>query len=229
MCKITDIGDKSKYVSTAACDTKKVKIERNISKNMEDEKGGKMVPGSIPTSPISASSVSSKSHSTVKSAPVAGTKRPAPSWRATRSRQGQGGPDPHDDFLDTPFENVRGNLNKELKDKISDSSDDETQNLTIDMRPEPCQMPDTVIGGKCFKFIEPVRKKAERENLKGIECKQCKKFYDAVLCDDERRNTNNSKHDFRCEHHDGVSRHRYKYAPPLTPEGFWNIGFESEM
>jgi splicing factor 4 len=33
----------------------------------------------------------------------------------------------------------------------------------------------------------------------------------------------------RCEHHDGVSRHRYRYAPPLTPEGFWNIGFESEM
>jgi hypothetical protein len=33
----------------------------------------------------------------------------------------------------------------------------------------------------------------------------------------------------RCERHDGVSRHRYMYASPLMPEGFWNIGFESEM
>lgn len=73
--------------------------------------------------------------------------------------------------------------------------------------------------------MESVRKKAERENLKGIECKQCKKFYDAVHPEENEGNGKN----LRCEHHEGVSRHRYKYAPPMTPEGFWNIGFESEM
>lgn len=83
-----------------------------------------------------------------------------------------------------------------------------------------------------FKFIEPVRKKAERENLKGIECKQCKKFYDAVLPKDgegKERCTDGIGTSLKCEHHEGVSRHRYQYAPPMTPEGFWNIGFESEM
>jgi splicing factor 4 len=83
---------------------------------------------------------------------------------------------------------------------------------------------------KHFKFIEPVRRKAERENLKGIECKQCKKFYDAVLPENgEEKGADGIGNSLRCEHHEGVSRHRYRYAPPLTPEGFWNIGFESEM
>ncbi|GLT60770.1 hypothetical protein SLA2020_335220 [Shorea laevis] len=43
------------------------------------------------------------------------------------------------------------------------------------------------------------------------------------------KDTNGNLQNFRCEHHDGVSGHRYRYVPPLTPEGFWNIGFDSEM
>ena len=72
-----------------------------------------------------------------------------------------------------------------------------------------------------------MRKKADRENLKGVECKQCKKFYDAVLPGGHANGDGAGSTSLRCEHHDGVSRHRYRYAPPLTPEGFWNIGFES--
>uniref|UniRef100_J3MFT9 DNA endonuclease activator Ctp1 C-terminal domain-containing protein n=1 Tax=Oryza brachyantha TaxID=4533 RepID=J3MFT9_ORYBR len=82
---------------------------------------------------------------------------------------------------------------------------------------------------KGFKYTEPVRKKADREDLKGVECKQCKKFYDAVLPDGRANGDGANSTSMRCEHQDGVSRHRYRYAPPLTPEGFWNIGFESEM
>lgn len=78
-----------------------------------------------------------------------------------------------------------------------------------------------------YKYVEPVRKKAKRENLKGIECKQCRKFDDAVLSDE--KHDPNVKQALSCEHHDGVSRHRYRYAPPWTPEGFWNICFEPEM
>lgn len=81
-------------------------------------------------------------------------------------------------------------------------------------------------GGGPFKYVESVRRKAERENLKGVECRQCEKFYDAVL--PGGRDGRGGAGDVRCEHHEGVSRHRYRHAPPMTPEGFWNIGFDSE-
>ncbi|XP_019054308.1 PREDICTED: protein gamma response 1 isoform X2 [Nelumbo nucifera] len=200
-----------------------------------------------------------------QSKPLVGTKRPVSYWRNTRSHQEPGGPDPHDDFLDTPMEKAKENLNKAMKEKITDFSvptskdpdpnvsDDETQDIAVNPIPASnCQDPDDSNNEppvirvdpaprrrkisiartelKSVKYVEPARKKAERENLKGIECKQCKKFYDAVLPDDRGAyNDNNNKHNFRCEHHDGVSRHRYRYLPPMTPEGFWNIGFDSDM
>jgi len=37
------------------------------------------------------------------------------------------------------------------------------------------------LGKSSFKFVEPVRKKAERENLQRATCKLCKKFYDVVI------------------------------------------------
>nr|KAF3321396.1 protein gamma response 1 [Carex littledalei] len=160
---------------------------------------------------------------------LSGQKRPT-TWRDTRAHQKPCGadPDPHDDFLDTPIEMAR----KSKPDKSSTSSarcipvpppqdmdfnnsDEETQDLTsnkISIQNKE----------KGFKFIEPVRKKAERENLKGIECKQCKKFYDAVLPKDgegKEQCTDGIGTSLKCEHHEGVSRHRYRYAPPMTPEG----------
>lgn len=79
-------------------------------------------------------------------------------------------------------------------------------------------------GGIGYKYIEPVRKKAEREALKGVECNQCKKFYDAVRMEGAEVDG-----DINCEHHNDVSRHRYRYVPPATPEGFWNIGFDTDL
>ncbi|KAJ3679038.1 hypothetical protein LUZ60_017049 [Juncus effusus] len=197
------------------------------------------------------------SSSKTKPDSITGQKRLA-TWRDTRAHQKPCGadPDPHDDFLDTPIESARKSRSNNksetrtplaqlhqdpckkdgisLQDMNFDGSDEETQDLnnlnnlnnkiTIQKKEE-----------KGFKFVEPVRKKGERENLKGVECKQCKKFYDAVLPDGKENNNNVNNNNYvntegmRCEHHEGVSRHRYKYAPPLTPEGFWNIGFESEM
>ncbi|KAG6548651.1 hypothetical protein Mapa_009805 [Marchantia paleacea] len=75
-----------------------------------------------------------------------------------------------------------------------------------------------------YKFNEPVRKKRDREQLEATDCKQCRKFYDAVLAEDAEGVSMD-----RCEHHDAVSRHRFKYLPPGTPAGFWNIGFDSEL
>ncbi|KAK7314280.1 hypothetical protein VNO77_39494 [Canavalia gladiata] len=214
-------------VFVALCDTYDVK---EVS---EDDKGANLRP------PSSFRSSGPKCQSSTKLVSISGTKRPASSWRQTRSHQSRAGPDPHDDFLDTPLENIRENLNKDLnkedlpnliqKEISVNSSDDETQDMNAKSSPQKKQSSITVANKRSFKYIEPVRKKAERENLKGVECKQCRKFYDAVLPNADGKDADSSKQNFRCEHHDGVSRHRYRYVPPMTPEGFWNIGFESEI
>ncbi|KAG1326780.1 putative protein gamma response 1 [Cocos nucifera] len=172
-----------------------------------------------------------------------GMRQASPCWRNTRARQGSGGSDPHDDFLDTPMEIVK-NLNwgplEEAQglpvlppqDMDFNNSDDETQDMNVEAAPAPQQQCISILdsANKGFKYVEPVRKKAERENLKGVECKQCKKFYDAVLPDGSRgKGSSMNTTSMHCEHHDGVSRHRYRYAPPMTPEGFWNIGFDSDV
>ncbi|XWS35491.1 hypothetical protein CRYUN_Cryun20dG0001900 [Craigia yunnanensis] len=215
---------------TVVFDSKRMKDVIGLNVDLEDENSSSHFPTSSFPSP--------KCPSSVKSNPVAGAKRPVSSWIDTRSHQGQAGSDPHDDFLDTPLENIRGNLKKAMKEEADDlpipedmkvdSSDDETQDVSVDKRPQREEMLFQTADNGSFKYVEPVRKKAEREKLRGFECNQCKKFYDAVLNNGDQDNEEHNKN-FRCEHHDGVSRHRYKYVPPMTPEGFWNIGFESEM
>ena len=177
---------------------------------------------------------------------------PSLNWRETRARKEPGVADPHDDFLDTPLEAVKNTIRNPTtpeeaqalaasppQDMEFNNSDDETQDMNIVTQalrhipnmPVPKQQNTISVQPpkKDFKYRESVRKKADRENLKGVECKQCKKFYDAVLPGGHANGDGAGSTSLRCEHHDGVSRHRYRYAPPLTPEGFWNIGFESEM
>lgn len=221
-----------------------LKDESNSSRHVPHDQNPLASPDNFMRAPIERSRGDSPSSSNslaasmeplnTRSGSLAGTKRPVSSWRDTRLHQRQGGLDPHDNFLDTPLENIIRNIKKSSKDEEVndipdpaprdinlDSSDDETQELAGDVASKkPAPGPGVKNG---FKYIESVRKRAERENLKGIECKQCRKFYDAVLPEGGDRDS------LRCEHHDGVSRHRYRFAPPSTPEGFWNIGFESEM
>ncbi|XP_062178543.1 protein gamma response 1-like [Phragmites australis] len=177
---------------------------------------------------------------------------PSLHWRETRARKEPGVADPHDDFLDTPLEAVKNTIRNHTtpeeaqalaasppQDMEFNNSDDETQDMNIANQglknipnmlvPKQQNKISIQPSKKDFKYRESVRKKADRENLKGVECKQCKKFYDAVLPDGRVNGDGVGSTSLKCEHHDGVSRHRYRYAPPLTPEGFWNIGFESEM
>ena len=222
-------------------------------------------------------------------------------WRNTRTEQT--GFDPHDDFLNTPLENVlNGNTDKAMKSSgdinilnqngktrhghhvdcgvngvsfsqvttqapVGDGNGfDENENENTSEKHEEekteailqpsamsnlklkrdrpniepleidktnsnthkhtfsrAKLPSSSKPGPMYKYIEPVRKKDEREKLQGVECNQCKKFYDAVLMN------NGSSGTARCEHHNYVSRHRYRYVPPSTPEGFWNIGFDSDL
>ncbi|KAK9283996.1 hypothetical protein L1049_012255 [Liquidambar formosana] len=237
----SDAKNNNPDTSVESRDINKLKNEIIFQEKLDDEKGVELIRTSTSRSPSFSSPGTSKFTSESKSAPLAGMKRPASHWRDTRSRQCQDGPDPHDDFLDTPLENIRGNLSKAIKEEVHDlpvrvpqdmnfdSSDDETQDMNVAPSPQRQQMPIPKPNTRSYKYVEPVRKKAERENLVGIECKQCKKFYDAVLPDGGGKDTDGNNRNFRCEHHDGVSRHRYRYVPPSTPEGFWNIGFDSEM
>ncbi|KAL3537370.1 hypothetical protein ACH5RR_000736 [Cinchona calisaya] len=109
-----------------------------------------------------------------------------------------------------------------------DNLDGETGDINVICGPEKHDIPSQGPGASNFKYVEPVRKKSARGNLKGIECMQCKNFYDAVL-PNESKKANGNEQNPRCEHHDGVSRHCYWYAPPSTPVGFFNIKFELEM
>ncbi|KAL3348523.1 hypothetical protein AABB24_021940 [Solanum stoloniferum] len=234
-----EVENKVPQASGFACKVIKQEDKQEV---LDDDQGASLIPRSNSISPpTSCAFVAPNIPANVKSCPTAGTKRPVSYWRDTRSHQSRVGPDPHDDFLDTPLENIRGNLGKVMKDEVQnranpnskdkkiDDSDDETQDMNIDNDPKKQEMlPPARSGATGYKYIEPVRKKTERENLKGVECLQCKKFYDAVLPGEDKE-SNGNRQNLRCEHHDGVSRHRYRYAPPLTPEGFWNIGFESEM
>ncbi|OVA18147.1 DNA repair protein Sae2/CtIP [Macleaya cordata] len=240
--------DRDQETSMLASKTNEQMDEISLHRKLDDNKGARLIQNSSSHSPIKSPSTSSSSRPIkcpigMKSEPLSGIKQPISYWRDTRSRQEPGGADPHDDFLDTPLENIKENLTKGLKeephdlpvpppkDMDLDSSDDETQDLNGEPAPRKEHISITRPEDRVFKYVEPVRKKAERENLKGIECSQCKKFYDAVLPDGGKNNDNNNNNNsnFRCEHHDGVSRHRYRFLPPSTPEGFWNIGFDSEL
>ncbi|KAL5199651.1 hypothetical protein ABZP36_020854 [Zizania latifolia] len=200
---------------------------------------------SLPSRPTNSPTKNGASNS--KTEASSSFTRPNLHWRETRARKEPGVVDPHDDFLDTPLEAVKNMIRNPTtpeearllaasQDMDFNNSDDETQDINISIQglksmPVPKQQSTISVQpiNKSFKYTEPVRKKADRENLKGVECKQCKKFYDAVLPDGRSNGDGADSTSMRCEHHDGVSRHRYRYAPPLTPEGFWNIGFESEM
>ncbi|OMO69791.1 DNA repair protein Sae2/CtIP [Corchorus capsularis] len=216
----SDAETKISNIPTVAFDTRRMKDVIGLGVDLEDRRGAKPVETSITHTPTS-SFLTPKRPSTVKSNAIAGTKRSVSGWRDTRSHQSEAGADPHDDFLDTPLENIRGNLKKAMKEEaeglpdpehmnVDSSDDDETQDVSVEKRPQKQETPLQIAEKGSFKYVEPVRKKAEREKLRGFECKQCKKFYDAVLNHGGEDNEDDKKN-FRCEHHDGVSRHRYKF------------------
>ena len=81
---------------------------------------------------------------------------------------------------------------------------------------------------KRFRYVQPVRNRAERAQLPGRECEQCSNFYDAI-CDATGRSHEHGGIDrdaFVQEH----SRHREICTPPpATPDGFWRFEFSQEV
>ena len=71
-------------------------------------------------------------------------------------------------------------------------------------------------------YTEVVRKKTERAKLKPHRCEECGAFMDAVLASDDRGV--HSRDELMC-----CSRHRHRFTPPETPEGFWELSFHDEI
>lgn len=68
-----------------------------------------------------------------------------------------------------------------------------------------------------IKYVETIRKKDEREGLRGFQCAECAAFYNAQMkqgiFDQSKMN----------EFLKNCSRHKGKWTPPDTPEGFWDL------
>jgi hypothetical protein len=106
----------------------------------------------------------------------------------------------------------------------------------VSIKPPPAaaaKLPDTTGSGAmpaisnnapnappAFAFQEVVRKKADRQNMPGHACPECKAFWDTV-CDDGTV--------FERKHFEDCSRHRAHHSPPSTPEGFWELSFADEI
>ena len=75
------------------------------------------------------------------------------------------------------------------------------------------------VGGKRKeqKCVDVVRKKEERAVLPGYACPECEKFYEAMVQQGIFTKENLPDMMKQC------SKHKAKYTPPDTPEGFWDL------
>lgn len=72
------------------------------------------------------------------------------------------------------------------------------------------------IQKKQEKFEEVIRKKSERANLTGRSCEECGRYFKSL----EKAGFDISEMINTC------SRHRTKYTPPATPEGYWDLSIK---
>jgi len=70
---------------------------------------------------------------------------------------------------------------------------------------------------KSYKYVAVVRKKDERDKLKGSECEHCKKWYEALEESGDLKN--------RAALLNTCSRHKHLHSPPTTPPSFWDLDF----
>jgi hypothetical protein len=115
-----------------------------------------------------------------------------------------------------PSSSVSGNR-KRQKDELNGAETYEAHEVPNNSDLVPEKLKDKKpLKQKKAKFEEVVRKKAERANLTGRSCEECVKYFksleDAGFDTSEMINT--------------CSRHRTKYTPPSTPEGYWDLSMK---
>ena len=74
-----------------------------------------------------------------------------------------------------------------------------------------------VKGGRVVRCVEVVRKKSEREALRGHQCSECGPYYTALMQQGILSEENMEEMLRNC------SRHKARWSPPRTPEGFWDL------
>ena len=72
---------------------------------------------------------------------------------------------------------------------------------------------------KVVKVIEVVRGKDARKTLRGFDCERCKQFYDSFVKQYGEERAAELKQE--------CSRHRSRFTPPKTPEGYWDLSMQS--
>lgn len=125
------------------------------------------------------------------------------------------------DFADTN--------NKKTKNKLQEESVEEYS--VVEITEEIPSSPNDIVSipsiatnegnnnnNKTFKYVEVIRKKADRELLPGYECEQCRMFYDAI---NEGSNVPFDRKKFIND----CSRHKHLFEPPSTPPDFWEVSF----
>ena len=105
------------------------------------------------------------------------------------------------------------------KRKLVEHSDPNSKNETLTKFKNPLKDNDD------FKYQQVIRKQNQRRQLTGHDCPSCRAFFDAI-CKDANGNDNGQFN--RKEMVQECSRHRYKYVPEQTPQGFWELSFVDE-
>jgi hypothetical protein len=86
------------------------------------------------------------------------------------------------------------------------------------------------VGALAEPLRDVERRKAVRAEMLAHECVECARFYDAMeyAAGDERRKgaCGHAGKVTREEQRAAAGRHRSNWQPALTPNGFWNLGFD---
>ena len=81
------------------------------------------------------------------------------------------------------------------------------------------------LGG--YKYTAVVRKKEERERMTAPDCAGSRALFQAAGYNDGGAAMSSCGHELSSKEmvQAVASRHRQWFTPPLTPDGFWNMGF----
>ncbi|XP_071964187.1 uncharacterized protein [Antedon mediterranea] len=66
-----------------------------------------------------------------------------------------------------------------------------------------------------YKYVEVVRKQADRRKLRGFECKDCEAYFSTMDLTDSQK----------ADRMKACSRHRGHYSPPATQPHYWDVDF----
>jgi hypothetical protein len=70
------------------------------------------------------------------------------------------------------------------------------------------------------KYVDVVRKKSERELLPGFECEECRNYFKALQQQGIFSSSNKAEFLQQC------SRHKSRFTPPSTPDGYWDLSIK---